>query len=245
VKTRLLTSRQSRFVAEYRKSRNAAAAARAAGYTSNQNSVKVIAWHLLRKPQIATALATADATGVDLVNHDEVPIEPGAEQPARRGGPKSILTKEITDRVCESISHGLNIGQAAALAGISRDALEKWRTAGKRGLEPYASFLKAYEQAELECQANLVRIWTAAAPSDWRACKEFLARRWPRTYSDHAGRLEVFGVDGRGTADRGPIFNITIHQHPRDWYTQKKPAEIDVTSTPVPPKDPDPNSDLN
>ena len=244
MKTPLLNSRQARFVAEYRKSRNATAAARAAGYTANPNSVKVIAWHLLRKPQIAAALATADATAVDLVNHDEVSTVSGAEKTAR-GGPKTILTKAITDRVCESISHGLNIGQAAALAGISRDALEKWRTAGKRGLEPYASFLKAYEQAELECQANLVRIWTAAAPSDWRACKEFLARRWPRVYSDHAGRLEVFGADGHGTADRGPIFNIVIHQHPRDWYTQKKPAEIDVTSTPAPPKDPDPNADLN
>jgi hypothetical protein len=127
---------------------------------------------------------------------------------AKRAGRPSLLTAQTQRRICDGISKGLFIAQAAKLAGVSPDAVESWRTKGSEGVEPYKSFVEAFERAELECEAMLVERWKALAPEDWRACKEFLAKRFPARWSDHASRVAVLGNSeiGRGS---GP--NVIIH----------------------------------
>lgn len=49
---------------------------------------------------------------------------------------------------------------------------------------PYLQFLEAIRQAEAEAEAHLVEFWQEAAPKDWRACRDLLARRWPERWSE-------------------------------------------------------------
>ncbi len=109
---------------------------------------------------------------------------------------------------------------------MSRDALEQWRKKGERGLQPYASFLKAYEQAELECEETLIRIWKEAAPSDWRAAKEMLSKRFPARWSEHAARLAAEDPQRNGLAFTA--FNITIHleEPPGGWFPKRAAAQV-------------------
>lgn len=54
-----LTARQERFVAEYLKSGNASAAARAAGYS--ERTADQLGYQLLQKPSVASAIAAGQA----------------------------------------------------------------------------------------------------------------------------------------------------------------------------------------
>jgi hypothetical protein len=68
--------------------------------------------------------------------------------------------------------------------------------------QPYADFAAALEQAELDCESALVKKWHDAAPDDWRAARDLLARRFP----DRWGRAveEMPPQQGAG-------FSITLH----------------------------------
>src|SRR5208337_4285053 len=59
-----------------------------------------------------------------------------------------------------------------------------------------------------------------AAPQEWRAAKELLAKRYPERWSDHAARVAVLGPEDHGSAVTA--FAITIHlgEPPGGWYPQ-------------------------
>jgi len=86
-----------------------------------------------------------------------------------------------------------------------------------------------------------VRNLKGAGDDDWRATAQFLGRRFPERWSDHAGRLAVFGADEPG-AGLQPAFQITIHLSHEEGgdvslpTTGRLPA-IDVTPREQPPKD--------
>ena len=102
----------------------------------------------------------------------------------------------------------------------------------------------------LEGESAMVEIWKNAAPEDWRAAKEFLAKRHPERWSDHAARRAVLGDEER-MALLG--FQIILHTGETDWTEQhrqralelearKEKLAVDVTSPkPAPVKDLDPN----
>jgi hypothetical protein len=149
-----------------------------------------------------------------------------------RGRPPR-LTQQISDRICAGISRGLFIVQAARLAGVSPDAIEQWREKGEQGLEPYAGFVKAFEKAELEAEATLTKIWKDAAPEDWRAAKEFLAKRFPERWSDYASRRAVLGPEGVDI-NFGSGLSIQINLGDDDPPGRlPRRATIEVTATPA------------
>lgn len=56
----------------------------------------------------------------------------------------------------------------------------------------YVEFLAAVEKAEIEAEIRMATQWSLAAAKDWRAAKEFLARRYPERW----GTQPEFGFGG-------------------------------------------------
>jgi hypothetical protein len=76
-------------------------------------------------------------------------------------------------------------------------------------------------KAEDEDHAAMVAIWKKAAPEDWRAAKEYLAKRYPEQWSDHAARLAVLGPEGDGGDNIGVGLHITLDLRDRpEWYAK-------------------------
>jgi hypothetical protein len=86
----------------------------------------------------------------------------------------------------------------------------------------------------------MVETWKKAAPEDWRAAKEFLARRYPERWSDRPAP--------EGLANGMQAFQINIHigeyaededeqerQRGLELEQQKQQPAIDVTGTSAPP----------
>jgi hypothetical protein len=114
-------------------------------------------------------------------------------------GPPIKLTASVQKTVCRMVRAGNYLKVACAAAGISTDALSNWRKKGATGEEPYAAFLGELEQAELDCESALVKKWHDAAPDDWRAARDLLARRFPDRWGreveerlpDNTGGLQI------------------------------------------------------
>jgi hypothetical protein len=64
-----------------------------------------------------------------------------------------------------------------------------------------ATFLRELQQAELDCESALVKKWHDAAPDDWRAARDLLARRfrdrWGREVELVVTKLPGQSIDAR------------------------------------------------
>ena len=89
------------------------------------------------------------------------------------------LIARIQHIVGDAIAAGNHFSVAADAAGISKSTLEKWRRRGARGEQPFADFVKAIHQAELDWEVSAVKAIQSAGEKDWRAHLELLSRRIP------------------------------------------------------------------
>jgi len=142
---------------------------------------------------------------------------------------------EVGRAIVAAVTAGNFPSVACRQVGVSYSTLEKWLARAERGEQPYKDFAVAYERAELECESNLVEIWKSAAPDDWRAAKEFLAKRHPERWSNSAERAAVFGTDESGDGHLGSAFQINIHltREEGGLPTTGSSRAIDVTPTPA------------
>jgi hypothetical protein len=181
-----------------------------------------------------------------LIERQPAGILPAARCKRKRKRREVELTLEIGRIIVTAIAAGNFPSIARQLANVSADTLDKWLKRGARGEQPYADFAEAYRGAEIKVEATLVEVWKDAAPGDWRAAKEFLARRYPQRWSDQAD--QAANLDGAGRlAAAGFVINIHLGNRGEEWEDEQR--AIDVTpiavEAPPPPKDPDPNPDLN
>lgn len=66
----------------------------------------------------------------------------------------------------------------------------------------YVDFVEAMDKAEIEAEIRMATQWSMAAAKDWRAAKEFLARRYPERWGDHGGGFGSGGLgDGFGSLE--------------------------------------------
>jgi hypothetical protein len=76
----------------------------------------------------------------------------------------------------------------------------------------YVQFLQALTRAEDQAEADAVRIWREQMPDDWRAAKEYLARRFGDRWGDRQ-RVEMTGKDG------GPVKSQVVGDEGREQVT--------------------------
>jgi transposase len=127
---------------------------------------------------------------------------------AKVGRPTS-LTPEVRDRIVQAVRAGSYISHAAEYAGVSRESVHGWIARGraerdrltsdpKAKPDPneliYAEFFHTVTRAEAEAVIEAVAAWKQAGRSDWRAAKEWLARRHGEEWGDRA-KIEHTGIE--------------------------------------------------
>lgn len=96
-------------------------------------------------------------------------------------GRKTILTKDLIDRICTSIREGNYKNVACQAVGIGESTFYSWLAKGeanKAGL--YVEFVEAIKKAEAQAeQAHVGVIKDAANSGIWQASAWYLERKHP------------------------------------------------------------------
>ncbi len=116
------------------------------------------------------------------------------KQPNKPGRP-TLLTKEREAILLSAIEEGLPLKQAAHIAGICYETLNRWRIRGENESAPpeFRQFCQSLERSHaIAMQAHVSCIRKAALGGDWRASAWTLERRFPEEFTkpqqiEHSG----------------------------------------------------------
>lgn len=98
---------------------------------------------------------------------------------SRRGRP-SKLTPERKERIIKAIKAGAHYKTACQHAGIDYRTFRNWMKKGEQAKTGrYRDFYLAVTKANADLEVYVVGNWTKAISEDWRAAKDFLAKRFP------------------------------------------------------------------
>ena len=124
------------------------------------------------------------------------------------GGRKTKLTPELQSDILKLLKAGNYINAVAKYVGLTEQTIYNWLSRGqfefdRLNLDPqakpikaekiYLSFFEEVPKASVHAEIRAVAFWQNSMEKDWRAIKEFLARRYPDTWSP---RVEVTGMNG-------------------------------------------------
>lgn len=115
---------------------------------------------------------------------------------------------EAAPKIIASIRQGSTYKCAAGCARVSYSTFANWIAQGKEALKneeldnKFLKFLKDVEQAEKECEAEVLQCWKAFIPMNWQAARDFLARRHP----DEWGAKDRVDVTSNGEQVGQPVF---------------------------------------
>ena len=164
-------------------------------------------------------------------NAQGLPPEPTDNDKKSNGKGKGRPTKftpATIDKLRKNISEGLPYELACRLSGIAYETYRSWcRDAMKEDADiELVNFLNVISKAESEAEATLVSHWLTKTRGDWRAAKEYLARRWP----DRWGPLERHVHSGPGG---GPIpvhgTFIVVNGTPDEYINALRQARAAIT----------------
>lgn len=120
-------------------------------------------------------------------------------------GRPTKLTPEVQRRIVDAISAGNYYEAAARYAGVHPESIINWMHRGstaKAGI--YFEFFEAVTRAEAEAEVRIVAQWQQQVPQDWRAARDFLARRYPQRW----GPTDKHELSGPGGS---PVQVATMH----------------------------------
>lgn len=103
---------------------------------------------------------------------------------ANPGGKPSML-EEAAPKIIASVRNGNTYECACGCARVSYSAFSLWMRRAREDLEnnkldsKYLKFLIDIQQAETECEQEIVASWKGFTCDNWQAAKEFLRHRNP------------------------------------------------------------------
>lgn len=140
-------------------------------------------------------------------------------------GRKSKLTEEVQMEFCRLIAQGIYLRQACEFIGVSEQTIYNWMARGSSEIlrlettesskplakeKPYVEFFNKVKKAENTAEVRSVTQWQEAIKGgDWRAAKDFLARRFPDRWSP---RIEITGADGAPVQVNMNVDVVTLEQ---------------------------------
>lgn len=98
-------------------------------------------------------------------------------------GRPTKLTPQVQQKICVAISSGNYYEAACSYAGVTYKVFRDWMKRGakaKRGI--YREFRNAVKKAEADAEVRIVAQWQRHMPENWQACRDFLARRYPKRW---------------------------------------------------------------
>lgn len=113
------------------------------------------------------------------------------ERVPSKGNYHTKLTKELCDEICTYIEMGNYINRSCEAVGISPSTYNNWKKKGRKGIEPYATFLERIEKVEAKAEINhLGLIHDVAESGNWLASAWILERRYPNRFGKRE-RMEL------------------------------------------------------
>lgn len=98
---------------------------------------------------------------------------------------------DTIERLRKAIAAGNHIQTACAYVGIDRGTYYCWmHRAKQRPNTIYGEFARAMDAAQAECEVRIAAQWQQKVPEDWRAARDFLAKRFPERWGDQV-RIRV------------------------------------------------------
>jgi hypothetical protein len=105
----------------------------------------------------------------------------------------------VQDRICTAIRAGNYYRAACRYGGIDYANFRVWMLKGGRAKGgKYREFHDAVLSAEADAEVAVVALWRQQCPTNWPACRDFLARRFPKRWGprdkhqhEHQGGLAV------------------------------------------------------
>jgi hypothetical protein len=147
-------------------------------------------------------------------------------------GPRSKLTDDVQQKICNAVSGGQTFECAASLVGIDRHTLTDWRQRGEQDPDSrYGEFNRALEAALLASETMMVH--KIVSDPDWKAVKWLLKNRFPDRYRE---RYELSGPAGNPIpVDMGAKFTVNVScSDPAELARLTKEAYANVDGTPAP-----------
>lgn len=134
----------------------------------------------------------------------DIQLFPGSER-----GEQYMIDR--AQRLVELIHAGNYLSTALRATGMALNTLTVWRGHAAQGLEPYCTIVDKIERAEAEMEARLVGVIASEAEDarDTTALLAFLARRFPRRWSQkgsldlHLADKPAIVIEQFGDADEG------------------------------------------
>ncbi len=119
-----------------------------------------------------------------------------AQTEAKVGRP-SKFGPGVVEELERNISAGLPYHVACNLSGVAYSTYRNWMVAAaEEGADPeLVEFLERITRAETRAEARLADQWLSKTADDWRACRDYLARRWPERWASR-DRMGVTGPQG-------------------------------------------------
>ena len=100
-----------------------------------------------------------------------------------RGRPTKF-TADVQERIIDAIRKGNYFEAACASAGVNYVTFRLWMVKGRdEGEGDYFDFFEQVNSANADAEVEIVTQWKEQVPEDWRAAKDFLARRYPKRWA--------------------------------------------------------------
>lgn len=112
-------------------------------------------------------------------------------------GRPSKFTDENCAILLNALKDGLFIEDACSLANLDYSTYARWQQHARANgsSSPYYEFFNLVQATESAAKHSLVRQWREHFPHDYKAIRDYMARRWPDQYADQSRRtLTVEGT---------------------------------------------------
>ena len=97
------------------------------------------------------------------------------------------ISQHVKNKAIEAYREGMHTIEVAALCGISRQVLDKWRREGEDGNGPHATFAREAAAAEAEHVRDTIRVLNGSRASDPNLALKFLQSD-PKTRDRYGAR---------------------------------------------------------
>lgn len=128
---------------------------------------------------------------------------PASAPPGVRAGRPTLLTDELRDQIVTVVRAGNYLKTAAQFVGVGYSTVQGWLARGRIAADqrdtttdpdwtcpptevPYLELLDALTHADAVAEVTAVSAWHGAMTTDWRAARDFLARRQPERWAPSA-----------------------------------------------------------
>ena len=98
------------------------------------------------------------------------------------------ISQHVKDKAIEAYREGIHTIEVAALCGISRQVLDKWRREGEDGNGPHATFAREAAAAEAEHVRDTIRVINGSRASDPNLALKLLQAD-PKTRDRYGARI--------------------------------------------------------